>query len=68
MTTALVIIDVQNAILRGLGSAGRQPAIDATDQGGITFAQIIPHHNAVLDGFSAGAHAIALRAAEDVRF
>ncbi len=185
MTTALVIIDVQNAILRGLGSAGRQPAIDAAldatvarlqraqraaraagvpvvvvqhdggpgdplaggsegwqlrseiaplagealvhkrscdsffetdlaarlaereaerlviggcmtqfcvdttcrravslgydvtlladgymtaDQGGLTFAQIIAHHNAVLDGFSAGAHAIALRMAEDVRF
>lgn len=29
MTTALVIIDVQNAILRGLGSSDRQPDIDA---------------------------------------
>jgi nicotinamidase-related amidase len=29
MATALVIIDVQNAILRGLGTASRQPIIDA---------------------------------------
>ena len=29
MTTALMIIDVQNAILRGRGSSARQPAIDA---------------------------------------
>ena len=29
MTTALIIIDVQNAILSGLASAERQPAIDA---------------------------------------
>lgn len=29
MATALVIIDVQNAILRGLGTASRQPTIDA---------------------------------------
>ena len=29
MTTALMIIDVQNAIVRGRGSPARQPAIDA---------------------------------------
>ena len=29
MTTALIIIDVQNAILSGLASAERQPAVDA---------------------------------------
>ncbi len=29
MTTALIIIDLQNAILRGLGTSERQPAIDA---------------------------------------
>ena len=29
MTTALMIIDVQNAILRGKGSPARQPAMDA---------------------------------------
>jgi nicotinamidase-related amidase len=29
MATALVIIDVQNAILRGLGAVNRQPVIDA---------------------------------------
>lgn len=29
MTTALLLIDVQNAIVEGMGSAKRQPAIDA---------------------------------------
>lgn len=33
MTTALMIIDVQNAILRGRGSPARQPAIDAALDG-----------------------------------
>jgi nicotinamidase-related amidase len=38
------------------------------DMGGLTFEQIIAHHNAVLDGFDAGAHAIALRRADQIAF
>ena len=38
------------------------------DFGGLTFDQIVAHHNAVLDGFSAGDHRIALRPAADVTF
>jgi nicotinamidase-related amidase len=38
------------------------------DMGDLTFAQIIAHHNAVLDGLDAGAHAIELRAAEQIVF
>jgi nicotinamidase-related amidase len=38
------------------------------DMGDLTFAQIIAHHNAVLDGFDAGAHAIELRTAAQITF
>jgi nicotinamidase-related amidase len=38
------------------------------DMGGLTFEQIIAHHNAVLDGFDAGAHAIELRRAGQIAF
>jgi len=34
----------------------------------LTAAQIIAHHNALLDGFDAGAHAIAVKPARDVTF
>ena len=38
------------------------------DMGDLSFAQIIAHHNAVLDGFDAGAHSIALQRADQVAF
>jgi nicotinamidase-related amidase len=38
------------------------------DMGGLTFEQIIAHHNAVLDDFDAGTHAIELRRADRVAF
>ncbi len=38
------------------------------DMGDLTFAQIIAHHNALLDGLDAGAHAIELRAADQIVF
>jgi nicotinamidase-related amidase len=38
------------------------------DMGDLTFAQIIAHHNAVLDGFDAGAHAIELGRADQIAF
>lgn len=34
----------------------------------LTAAQIIAHHNALLDGFDAGSHSIAVKAAEAVTF
>jgi hypothetical protein len=39
-----------------------------TDSGGLKAAQIVAHHNALLDGFSAGGHAITVKAADDVAF
>jgi nicotinamidase-related amidase len=38
------------------------------DMGDLTFDQIIDHHNAVLDGFDAGAHAIHVAAANEIQF
>lgn len=38
------------------------------DMGGLTFSQIIAHHNALLDGFSAGSSVIQIRTCGEVRF
>jgi nicotinamidase-related amidase len=38
------------------------------DMGDLTFPQIIAHHNALLDGFDAGAHAIELRRSDEITF
>jgi nicotinamidase-related amidase len=38
------------------------------DMGDLTFEQIIAHHNAVLDGFDAGAHAIHVAASNEIQF
>jgi len=38
------------------------------DSGDLDFSQIIAHHNALLDGFNAGACAIQVRLSNDVRF
>jgi nicotinamidase-related amidase len=37
------------------------------DMGDLSFRQIIAHHNALLDGFDAGAHAIQVAAATEIR-
>jgi nicotinamidase-related amidase len=39
-----------------------------SDTDDLTFEQIIAHHNAVLDGFDAGAHAIELCRADQIAF
>lgn len=38
------------------------------DMGGLAFDQIIAHHNALLDGFDAGRHAIRVAPAAEIRF
>ena len=38
------------------------------DMGDLTFEQIITHHNALLDGFEAGRHAITVTASDAIRF
>ncbi len=39
-----------------------------TDGKGLTFDRIIDHHNTVLDGFDAGAHAVRLQASAAIAF
>jgi len=38
------------------------------DRGGLTFDQIIAHHNATLNGFDAGAHMVTVRPAREIAF
>ena len=38
------------------------------DMGELTFAQIVAHHNHMLGGFHAGAHAVELRRAGEITF
>ena len=38
------------------------------DAGGLTFEQIIAHHNAVLDWFDAGAHVVRVKSAAEIQF
>jgi nicotinamidase-related amidase len=38
------------------------------DMGGLTFDQIIAHHNATLDGFDAGTHMVTVRPAREITF
>jgi nicotinamidase-related amidase len=38
------------------------------DRGGLTFEQIIAHHNATLDGFDAGPHLVTLKPASEISF
>lgn len=38
------------------------------DMGGLTFDQIIAHHNATLNGFDAGAHMATVRPAREIAF
>ena len=38
------------------------------DRGGLTFEQIVAHHNATLDGFDAGKHIVQVKRAADITF
>ena len=38
------------------------------DRGGLSFEQIVAHHNATLDGFDAGPHLVEVRKAADIAF
>jgi nicotinamidase-related amidase len=38
------------------------------DRGGLTFEQIVTHHNATLDGFDAGPHLVTVKPASEIGF
>ena len=43
-------------------------ALTTADTAQLTAAQIVAHHNAVLDGFPAGGHAIEVKPAGEIAF
>jgi hypothetical protein len=38
------------------------------DMGDLTFTQVIAHHNALLDSFDAGVHAIHVATSNEIQF
>ena len=57
--TALLVVDVQ---------AGIGDAHTTIDNPVLKAEQIIAHHNALLDGFDAGAHSVTVKPTESILF
>lgn len=68
MTEYCVDTTSRRAVSMGYGVTLVSDAHTTIDNNLLTAAQIIAHHNALLDGFDAGAHAIAVKPADDVNF
>ena len=68
MTEYCVDTTSRRAITLGYDVTLVSDAHTTVDNERLTAAQIIAHHNAILDGFDAGPHAITLKPAEDVTF
>jgi len=68
MTQYCVDTTARRAVSLGYDVTLLEDGHGTADMGDLTFQQIIAHHNRLLNGFSAGAHAIKLRRAEDVEF
>lgn len=76
LSRCLIVRPASGKLLE-LASAGRAVSLgyDVTlvadahmteDSGGLTFEQIIAHHNALLDGFDAGEHGIQVLTLDEV--
>ena len=68
MTEYCVDTTARRAISLGYDVTLVSDAHTTIDNKLLTAAQIIAHHNALLDGFDAGAHAIAVKPADEVTF
>jgi nicotinamidase-related amidase len=68
MTEYCVDTTARRAISMGYDVSLVSDAHTTIDNKLLTAAQIIAHHNALLDGFDAGAHAITVKAADEVTF
>ena len=66
MTEYCVDTSARRAVSNGYDVTLVSDAHTTIDNKQLTAAQIIAHHNALLDGFDAGSHAIKVRAAEEV--
>ncbi len=68
MTQFCVDTTCRSAVAHGFDVTLVGDGHTTADMGGLSFEQIIAHHNAVLDGFDAGRHAIRVAPAEQIRF
>ncbi len=59
---------VRRAVSLGYDVSLLEDGHTTADGQGLTFDQIIAHHNAVLDGFDAGAHLVRLQACAGIAF
>lgn len=68
MTEYCVDTTTRRAVTMGYDVTLVSDAHTTVDNNRLTAAQIIAHHNALLDGFDAGPHAITVKPAEEVTF
>ena len=68
MTEYCVDTTTRRAVTKGYDVTLVSDAHTTIDNKLLTAAQIIAHHNALLDGFDAGAHAITVKPADEVIF
>jgi nicotinamidase-related amidase len=68
MTQYCVDTTARRAVSLGYDVTLLEDGHGTADMGELTFQQIIAHHNRLLGGFSAGAHAIRLRRTDSVEF
>lgn len=68
MTEYCVDTTARRAVTMGYDVTLVSDAHTTIDNKLLTAAQIIAHHNALLDGFDAGAHAITVKPADEVTF
>ena len=68
MTEYCVDTTSRRAVSEGYDVTLVSDAHTTIDNGRLTAVQIIAHHNALLDGFDAGPHAITVKPADEVTF
>lgn len=68
MTEYCVDTACRSAVANGFDVTLASDAHTTIDNERLTAAQIIAHHNALLDGFDAGAHSVAVMPSESIEF
>ena len=68
MTQFCVDTTCRSAVAHGFDVTLVADGHTTADMGGLSFEQIIAHHNGLLDGFDAGRNLIRVAPAERVRF
>ena len=68
MTQFCVDTTVRRAVSLGYDVTLISDGHSTADMGGLSFSQIIAHHNATLDGFDAGIHTVEVRPAREIEF